>query len=202
MLMFNDEAQYAASRINNTFMMLKEEGILSYVLEVRGKIDGKIMVRHLPNNDQSLETTSSLADFEFAPGCPGYVNSLQGETIYLVRKPVRRDWRQGLRYSQFSQISKSGIKGVSSNWFHLNVRKISDSIKETYVDFIKAIEIVEESGEPLAFSRNFAIDKGFSLRCREQKVGRIDGNGLIRLDNKFNFLREELTARVGNERFT
>ena len=200
--MFNNEAQYAGTRINNTFMMLKKEGILSYVLEVRGKTDGKIMVRHLPDNNRSLETESPLSDFEFAPGCPGYVNSLRGETTYLVRKPVRRDWRQGLRSSQFSQISPSGMKGVSNEWFNSNVRKISDSIKETYVDFMKAIEIVEESGEPLAFSRNFAIDKNFGLRCREQKVGRVDGNGLIRLDNKFNFLREELTARVGNERFT
>jgi len=157
--MFNNDLQYAKSRMVGSFMLSKDRqlGLVS-IAEVRGD-----------NNDFSKSTIWAVTknrdeikikpeSLEFSIGKLGYVNqTLSGEALFISRIPIRRDFKQGLRSCQLCSVRANSLSNVNDQWLPTNVKAVSDCIQSVYPDLDQTLENVEEFNTDVAFSKNSTL---------------------------------------------
>lgn len=142
------DAEYARSRLQGTIVL--HGSIPVYVEEVehdmtcivRIDIDSN-QVKPIPFDDLNV----------LAPKL-GYVN-LQGKAHYVSRKPLRNDWRQGLRPSQC--VILNGKRGVVGG--HVSHSMIIDCIKGEFPSKRKALAMMKEGWKSVALSREFCLHR-------------------------------------------
>jgi hypothetical protein len=203
--MFNNDSTYARSRISGTYMRHKKTSpSLHYILDV----------------DNSMRVSSSLfgtpwvspiEDFSFSLGPLGFYNDLEFGAIHLRRLPLRGDWRQGLRCRQLVSLSADALKtrdhaggysGLGDRKFGSGLRYIADSIDGKFPSLSEALGAIEEEGRSVALSRNFALTSNYRLVFNNYVIGAIQEDDRLRLNNKFNFLRELLGKQIGHEKLS
>jgi len=212
--LFNNDHEYAASKLHNTVVKVKDPstGLLHVDSIVKDGADlSKAVVKG--SNKFSRGMSVYMADIEFAPGPLGYLTTASKGLIYLVRSPIRRDYKQGLRANQLAYLPSTeahrrkpmsnilnAAYGVKDNDFYEPefLCALADCLHSSYKKIETAVEMAEETGFGQAFSKQFAISDKFNLEYRGLTVGTLLDNGRIKLGNEFSFLEQELETEAGN----
>lgn len=149
--MYNDNLQYAKTRLEGTIITYKKEPcLINEVLASKGGVSCSY-------STYDEVGKASVDDFDLTPIKLGFVNTPYG-TGFLSRKPIREDWRQGLRKQNcisYGDVRKEYLLELSS------LRK---TVLNLYPDLDEAIATNK------AFSRNFRISGG-DLMYRGDIVG-------------------------------
>lgn len=203
--MFNDDLEYASSRLSNSLVRAKQYDIgLVKVSKFLNGGDNKFSAAKIQGLDKNLNTVFVASkDIEFCPGPLGYVNTLGDGAMYVTRMPIRRDYKQGLRSNQLMVVNggsanRSPLRESALDT-HAFLLGLCDCMFNVYPKFEKVLDLVEDTGAAVAISKHFAVSDNFSLLYRGQKVGGVTGNGELKLSTKFNFLEDELTIEAGDD---
>lgn len=174
--MYSDNVDYARGRLTGTIVMYDKEPVL--ILEVFD--DAHASFRYLAGGEGEchLDALDLVGQNRL-----GYVNYNQ-TSYHLVRKPMRNDWRQGLRMGNMAFTGPQGFYELPSIEFRNTVLGI-------YPTFQQAAERVSGGiWEKCAFSRNFSLGEEGRLYYRERWVGKWDK--MAELQEKFKYLTESL----------
>lgn len=164
--------------VNNIHRQGRSKNVLMYV--------NKLLYGH---REWSLEEDSVLfKDTLLKSPILGNVNTRRG-SIFLARKPLRHDWRQGLRPSNVSCKARGhvGLIGLQPSY-------IAQSIHGDFPTFEVALQQAIDNRRNVAFSRKFSIDKEKNLWYKESKVVGNVGTDRPTLENNFFWLKEMLDA--------
>lgn len=174
--MYSDNIEYARTRLLSTIVMYKGEPVYIQGISGRGKTEFTYLKDHKADichvDELDLVGQNKL----------GYIN-FEDSSYHIVRKPLRNDWRQGLRVGN---IAFTGPQG----FYELPRREFRNTILGIYPSFQQAAESVLGGAYKMAFSRNFAVSQGNQLWYKERVVGSYDK--LANLQEKFKYLTESL----------
>lgn len=191
--------RYAVTRIRDTIVMDGNtpvevcSDILSN-MEVRRVLDGEgttlknkspvspILVRDLKSKNLSVVCVGDIT-----PSLPelGYVNH-RGVASYIARLPKRRDWRQGIRYSNL--VSYCGLPMED-----IPYSAIADTLTNTYPTFERCIQSFAKSKtlRSIAWHRDWSVDKDGVVFHESIPVGALL-EGRVSLSKEFLYLQEAL----------
>jgi hypothetical protein len=200
--MFNNDANYARSRLVSSFMRGKEKGFYK-ILDVITKNNDLSKANILAFDEEKREEMLTINQLDFSVGKLGYVNdTLSGQALYISRLPIRRDFRQGLRSSQLSYIRNGSYNPLSENWLEHNAKSVNKCLRNRYLSLDEVIELAEEYNEDVAFSKNFALSRKYKLLYKGFTVGDLTKDDKFKLDAQFNFIEEEFTKEVGHDKLS
>lgn len=199
--MFNNDAEYAKSRIVSSCMKSKENLLRVYDIKAVNNDFSTAAILAVDENKKNVIVKAS--DLSFNVGQLGYINEfISGIAYYLTRLPIRRDFKQGLRSSQLCYSRNGSTSTISESWFENNIKPINNCLNNKYPKLEKAIETIDESNCDVAFSKNFALNEKYALLYKGFKAGRLTKDDKIKLDFNFNFIEEELAKEVGNDKIS
>jgi hypothetical protein len=175
--MYSDNIEYARGRLKGTIVMINGEPVL--VDDIQH--DATTIFRYLKTNEYDV---CHVDDLDLVgQNKLGYVN-YEDNSYHLVRKPLRHDWRQGLRMGNMVFTGPEGF-------YEVPLENLRHTILGIYPTFQQAAESVSEGAwKKRAFSRNFAVGQDNRLFYRERWVGTYDK--LVMLQEKFKYLTESL----------
>tara|TARA_R110000772_G_scaffold129472_2_gene237615 strand:+ start:30525 stop:31067 length:543 start_codon:yes stop_codon:yes gene_type:complete len=172
------EPDYANSRLNRTVVRLGN--IPVYVVNVRG--DKQCEVLHDINKEEEVALVH-LDDLNPLSPALGYTN-YNGKALYLSRKPLRRDYRQGLRTSQVEVMV--GNRGDNS------IKLIMRCITGDFPTIQRANEKLIDGARSVAISRDVCLTRNgikINVMYKWHVVG-LYKDGAIVLNEKYSFLRK------------
>lgn len=172
--MYKDNIPYAKQRLVGTIVRIKNEPVKVVDISPKG-----IATAYFLKDDKEFFTDIDNLNLEPVP--LGYIN-WRKNCYYMVRKPIREDWRQGLRMGNAAFIGEQGFMEFPR-------RELRDTILNQYPTFAQAVEAVTKQGATkVAFNRVFAVSSGKELFYKERVVGSFDK--LPQLSDKFRYLHE------------
>lgn len=164
--MYEDDIEYASRRLNNTLVRIQATGNPYYITRTFFGDNGLIT-----HHGTDLETRHDVhvlhKDLNLEPVPLGFVNTAD-KMVYVLRKPMRRDWKQGLSHNSMMTCGAIHAQDVNMSW-------LVQPILKQYPSFQKALEILRTSRSS-AFSRDFGVMKQGDktlLRFRQHIVGDI-----------------------------
>lgn len=166
------EPDYADSRLRET--IVRHNGTPVYLFYVTND-----MIAHVKSDLNSDETTPvHLDELELSAPRLGLVN-LRGRVSYLSRKPLRNDYRQGVRPNQIVCLH---------NRCERTVKRIMECIKGEYPTLQKALEMTIDGWSEVAISRELFIKKRRDVvevhRSWKGKVGVVEKGSVVFDENK------------------
>lgn len=196
-----DDSDYALTRIRETVIMhggkpvevrsnlLSRQEIEYYMQEGRGvKINGKpaypVMVKDIITGESSIV---SLKDID--PTVPelGYVN-YNANACYVARLPKRRDWRQGIRYSNMVSYSGHPVSKIPFSAIGKTLLKEFPSF-DSCVKAFRAAKMVSIAWHlDWCLSRNGDV---IEVLCQTERVGELV-EGRVSLSPEYIYLQEAL----------
>lgn len=180
-----DTAEYAATRLIDTIIMYNKEPVLVHKV---GLIGDKISVRCSKLLDDASVIEVYLSDCDINPVSLGYVNHKK-TAHYIMRAPMRRDWRQGLRMLNIVDSEGANPRGIP---YHT----IAHTIMGNYPTFKSTLERLNSRDKILrmAFCRDFSITKEGDLTYKGLiDVGNVNmDNGSILINDNCNWVGEAL----------
>lgn len=187
--MYHDDLEYASKRLTGTLVRLAN-GEPFYITSTFRAAGGAIA--HEGTNLQTGDTLVALLDtLDLEPVPLGFVN-ITKKMVFTCRKPMRRDWHQGLSHNSLATCGVIRPDQVQLSW-------LLQPIRNQYPSFKRAIEDIKGRAS-IAFSRDFGLDsfpEGLTLRYRNQTVGKIVGGLPLLAPNK-TFLQQHLDEAVGS----
>jgi hypothetical protein len=200
--MFNNDASYARSRLNSSYMKGKEKGFYK-IVDIYSKTNDLDKATIIAFDEDRNEVKLHIKDLDFSIGKLGYVNdAYSGTAMFISRLPIRRDFRQGLRSSQLSHVRNGSYNNLSENWLESNAKSVNKCLRNRYQSFNTVIELAEECNGDIAFSKNFALSSKYKLLYKGFTVGDLTKNDKFKLYTAFNFIEEEFTKEVGNDKLS
>lgn len=195
-----DTAEYTNSRLQNTIVRRLEDNEPIFVLKAtedrnRGiKLHYDLLSNVKYNDRHKGVATIYLKDVNISSPKLGFSQTNYG-CSYTARRPIRNDYRQGLRNSNWSVF-----------WGQPR-RFISDAaLRKTIIGQYPPIELaIDESCNndmAVAFSRDFAVHKFDGISHVFYKFSDCVGefiNGRINLKDEFVFLNEAFERSVNND---
>lgn len=179
-----DTVDYAKSRLVETIIMKgSKEPIM--VLAVQGTNDAIEVVYNSLLDSKDELGKCLLSECDINPVQLGYVNH-RATAHYIMRSPMRRDWRQGLRMLNLVDSDGANPRGLS-------FKSIAQTIINSYPTFKSAIEKVNTKDiRSIAFHRDFSMTKEGSLEYKGfLQAGKIDmTNGSVLIGDNTNWIRE------------
>lgn len=186
--MYQDDLDYASRRLNNTLVRLAN-GDPFFVS--RTYFDDMGVMRHYGTNLAQGESQECLhTDLNLEPVPLGFINTTS-DMVYVARKPMRRDWKQGLSHNSMITHGKLRPEDV-------NMKLLVQPIMQQYPSFSRALSSLQGKKNSVAFSRDFGISKRdgqIILAYRQHRVG-IVLDGQIVLDPSKLFLQQHLAEVV------
>lgn len=172
--MYDKDYEYAHSRLVNTIVRNGKHPVL--VKAVRG--DGSVITETIITERRR---ECALEDLDLSSPPLGYINTPRG-VQYIARKPMRRDWRQGLRSN--NMVVLGGRRS------EVTPRMIYAAIRGVYPTLAEAMERSMIDGISVAFSREWAVlfdydEKAMYLRYKWHGVA-----GVIDTDSQEVRLRD------------
>lgn len=152
--MFNNDADYARSRLATSFMRGSEtnKGLFK-ILDIVAKDNKLDTAKIIALDHNRKEKQLNIKDLSFSVGRLGYVNEvLSGNAMFVSRLPLRRDFRQGIRSSQLCFVRNYSTGGVSENWLDQNAKSLNKCLEEKYPNFDTVLEQVEEANVDIALA--------------------------------------------------
>jgi len=186
--LYHDDVEYAAKRLDSS-LVRKSNGNPFYVNHTR-KVGKGIFCE---GTDLLLNQGADVAleDIDLTPVPLGFFN-VAGKMAFACRKPMRKDWKQGL--SSNSLI----LYGADKRDFSFNA--LVQSIMGLYPSYEEVLSYVRKTrNRSMAFSRDFGVsDKTGSLQLvyRKYPVGEIKGDLAVLNPDKY-FLEQHLASAMG-----
>ncbi len=185
MSMYGNDYRYADSRLAGS-MVRNLEGLPVYVdcVQEDGDVVAIVYENNVPN-----EKILSLDDLDLTPVELGYVNTEEFGAVYACRRPMRRDWRQGLRHNNIVVLGRN-INPASLSWL--------EYCKTILGDFPKFDSIVDKLRErkldtPAAWCRQFSLHPDSTVYYCGERVGEYSlKHGKIMLNKEHVYLQEAL----------
>lgn len=186
--MYEDDLDYASRRLNNTLVRLANGDPFFISRTYR---DDMGVMRHYGTNLAQGESQEALhTDLNLEPVPLGFVNT-SSDMVYVARKPMRRDWKQGLSHNSMITHGKLRPEDV-------NMKLLVQPIMQQYPSFARALASLQGKKNSVAFSRDFGISKRdgeIVLAYRQHRVGVVvDGQPI--LDPSKTFLQQHLAEVV------
>lgn len=177
MSMYGKDHEYANSRLMETVVKLEGEPV--YVANVvRG-----MLATYCSIKDMHQFKTCPVDDLDLKPVKLGYLNHPARGLNYLMRIPKRNDWRQGLRFGNFT--------GLGFDVRHLRYEDLYDVIKGNYSTYAQALAAIKgKKVGSQAWCREWAMI-GALLVYKGTPVGKIIAGKPV-LDEQNHYLREAL----------
>lgn len=157
-MMYEDDVEYADGRLRGTIVRVDCEPV--FVNEVIS-VKGEVHIQGFYLADRS-EVSTPITNVNLEPVPLGYVNTFFGAR-YLCRRPIRNDWRQGLR--DYNCVNERGENVLNE----VPLENLRETILGIYPSFDLAVR--DNSGKSIAFSRNFALTKDKTLLYKGKPVG-------------------------------
>lgn len=181
--MYIDNIGYAEDRLLNT--IVRYGGIPILIRRIFfGPKDNQIM---FTGKTYDSELTGYVGDLDIEPIPLGYVN-YNGHAYYMIRKPMRNDWRQGLRPGNFTFVGREGF-------FEIPLEEITNTCLGKYPSLIEACQLLKnKKTDKVAITRHFAVCDKNKFYYKEKVVGSYDK--LITLSEPFKYLSELLAETV------
>lgn len=187
-----DTAEYAASRLIETIICHDKTPVMVNSVGMDGDKIDLIVTNLLEDNDPYHV---HLDECDINPVSLGYVNHKK-YAHYIMRAPMRRDWRQGLR-----MLNIVDAEGMNPRL--IPYRTIAQTIMGSFPSFKSCLDRIngKERIEEMAFNRDFAINREGKLRYKGLfSVGTIDmTNGNVLIGDNFNWVREALEEQMKME---
>ena len=172
-----DCADYASSRLVDTLVRL--DGKAVRVVSVEGDIE--CTVETFPNGERS---TIDIDELDLKSPPLGFVNG-GGRAYYVARKPMRQDWRQGVRPNSVRSVNTGS---------RVSLHTLAKCIDGDFPTFAKASAMLGDWRE-VALSREFSISKRRGSIIINYKwygsVGVIVG-GKVSLTDGYQYLSKEV----------
>ena len=146
--MYEDDLEYASKRLNGTLVRL-----LNGTPFMVSRTYQAETLRHLGQNmlnEESVDVAHNELDLEPVP--LGFVNATSG-MVYVCRKPMRRDWRQGLSANSIKVYGHIGGRDLHFKLLNQPILKQYPSFKVAYG------RVNTDKKESTAFSRDFGLRK-------------------------------------------
>lgn len=173
-----DNIEYVRGRLVDT-LVRDVDGDPFYVVSIHSTAKGFQVEGYYPAGDDDY-VMLPFKRLNLEPVPLGYVNIPRQSAVYMERKPVRNDWRQGMRANNTYVIGHKDYMDIS-------LKDISLAILGVYPGFEEASASKKVTG----FCRAFAADDK-SLYYKGEVVGDIK-DGLF---PKYTYLREFLEEMV------
>lgn len=186
--MYSDDIEYARRRLVNT-VIRTPAGNPFYVVSIDQGPDDLLCF----GQDLVVERdfTFPLRSLNLEPIPLGFVN-LSSSMLFLCRKPMRRDWRQGL--------SLQSLVVYGGDARDISFKLLKQPVLKQYPSWRQAVErLTSTSKSSIAFSRDFGLTKrhgGLDLVYRKHLVGTVL-NGVPRLSPDKFFLQQHLDEMMG-----
>jgi hypothetical protein len=190
-LNFNGDYSYAWSRVQGCFLWHRPSERLCRAYDATSNYRSIYLEKA---NGERFE--ARWKDISFEPPVIKAVN-LFDDAFYVERIPLRRDWKQGIRASQFSIIG--GDSAVRrSTWLNYNIEAVERAIKGIFPSFKDILFKLEEYANLQAVSKHFFINKDFNVIFQNRTVvGQVTDDNLIRLHPNFSFFKEQIETELG-----
>lgn len=186
--MYEDDIDYARRRLNDTLVRLLD-GTPFFVTSTTRGGHGKLL--HCGTNMVTGGEMSVLhSELDLEPVSLGFINLSSG-AVYTCRKPLRRDWRQGLSMTNvqiYGDLRRSNIQ----------YKHFTQPILKQYPSYEQALSRVAKKNS-VAFSREFSLlnrDDTTLVYYKQYEVGIVQDNIPVLHTNKF-FLQEHLAESLG-----
>jgi hypothetical protein len=187
--MYQDDIDYATRRLNNTVVRL-QDGSPFYVTRTFYNEDG-MMCHHGRNLSTNETQTVFHSDLNLEPVPLGFINT-SSDMVFVARKPMRRDWKQGLSHN--SMVTYGRLRPDE-----VNLKLLVQPILRQYPSFSRALQSLKGKKNSIAFSRDFGLTKkdGDILLCyRQHEVGSLVDD-LPTLYSSKTFLQQHLDEAMG-----
>ena len=187
--MYNDRV-YAQGRLINTIIRTNKQ---RPVVVKKIPIVGECVVEDLKSGRMSSIEYESL---DMSPVPLGFMN-YDGEGIFAARKPMRRDWRQGLRSHNIMLYNKRiGMLNLTDDMS----KALADTIMNKYPTLEFCVDKIKNGYGSLAFCRGFSVAKGGILYYKgEFEVGKVENYKPV-LHPKYVYLDRVLNEGLNNGR--
>jgi hypothetical protein len=186
--MYEDDLDYATRRLNNTLVRLVN-GDPFYIS--RTYLDDVGVMWHSGTNLAQGESQQVLhTSLNLEPVPLGFVNTTS-DMVYVARKPMRRDWKQGLSHN--SMVTYGRLRPDE-----VNMKLLVQPIMQQYPSFSRALSSLKGKKNSIAFSRDFGLKKqgeDIFLVFRQHRVGVIINDEPV-LDPGKIFLQQHLQEAV------
>lgn len=185
--MYYDDVEYAAKRLDKS-LVRKADGHPFFVHHTQK--EGKKIICTGTDFSTLEDENISLEDINLTPVPLGFFN-LGGKMIFACRKPMRKDWKQGL------SVNSLVLYGADKRDFSFSF--LTHAIMGVYPTYQDAITYTRKTrNRSMAFSRDFGISsKGdsISLIYRKYIVGEIKGDVAVLNPDKY-FLEQHLASTM------
>lgn len=189
---YNNDAGYAESRIKGT--IVTHEGQPVKVSGVTGGDGGSEPVAVVHDLKGENKFMVNLSDLDLCPPKLGFVN-YEATTSYVCRKPMRRDYKQGLRNQNLTTEFGYNIQSIPD--YALLSTIVGDF--PTFEQCRKKLEKTRKGNSRVqswAWDYHWAIDIDNNLLHKFGKiVGKFVGDKLV-LSPKFNYLQSQLEGSL------
>jgi hypothetical protein len=167
------EPEYADSRLTNTIVRWGDKPV--YVQEV----GGDMMCRVKTDLDSDEHHKVHLDDLSVLSPPLGFVN-IGSRAVYISRKPIRRDYRQGLRIGQLVCLF-GGVGDIS-------YAVIMKCVKGDFPTLSKALSQLDDGARSVGVSRDLCVTrtsgKPSVQHCWKGKVGSVIDGKIVLLKEK------------------
>jgi hypothetical protein len=140
-----DNIEYVRGRLVETIVRDKV-GEPFYVTEIRNN-DGRFKVKGFQILNPHIDKAIPFKELNLEPVPLGYVNSDEFDAVYIERKPMRNDWRQGLRARN---VRVTG----GADFEELHYKDIRNTVLNIFPSFSHASKCKNIT----AFCRSFAVN--------------------------------------------
>lgn len=198
--MYTDNPEYVNGRLCQTIIRLNT-GAPVYCEGTRNEGHEGLPLR-LWYRSISLSTLGglkkkSIGEFNLSSPPLGNIN-YEGASYFVSRRPMRRDWRQGIRQSNLDVSHKGGTRQYSFS----SLCPVIIPILRMYPSYKETVDRVEDIYTDCAFTRNFSLDDKGKLWYKGRYVVGEDGDGSPRLLDNFFWLNELLTEEMQDRAIT
>lgn len=188
MIDYGNDIEYADSRLRYTFVKLLGSGEVVYVKQLHSDPPGVT----LTNEEREFLVPWGRNLLDLTPITLGYTVKGTRPSIYLQRVPLRRDWRQGLRYDNLDKSTKDFNKIFDGSIRNI-VALLNGIQKGVYPTIEEAYDETTSGGGKVAFDRHFAVNYNEDtyhcrLLYRDWDIGVVDPNCNITLHHEYQYL--------------
>lgn len=189
---YGNDSNYAHTRISGTIVMYNGQPV--YVDQVLTSEETKkptAVVRWLSPNQHQASFIVDLSNLEVCTPPLGYAN-YEGMASYITRKPMRNDWRQGIRHNNLLSVYGYDIGSLPTEALYPLL--INEYPK--YKDCLKFLEEDTGNRHSQAWAKDWAINISGELLYRFGNVVGTIKNGEPILEEKFNYLSDSLLESI------
>ena len=147
-----DDINYAVNRLVGTIVSKDNDTIFIHSLE---KSDGGKIVCYYNKTGESRTKSCLLTEISLKPINIGNVN-VNGGAYYISRKPMRRDWKQGMRANNIQYYSPTPIAIRKSDV--LSSVGLLEAFKNIYPSVEKCLEsLMNGEANSIAFCKKLSL---------------------------------------------